>query len=286
MNEGVGPSCSAREAFLRSLADRARFNGHEIILAEQINTFYPDSPYHETNLIDFEVGIASISDSVVLFSEGVGSLAELGAFTQLSAISERMIVVIQEYFHIKKSFVRDGPIRQLEQLNGKSVQVFDWRSQATGAADLLDEESFSYYLEDIKNGIQDRLDVIPNSQAFDPGNFGHKIMLVCALVEMSGAALAADILAALKAMSIPTNDLELRKMLFCATSVNWLVSERVSHHKYYLSNFDSRACDFAYKPGGVRDTVRWKRDILDKCRATDSQRTRVIQRHISSRGSR
>jgi hypothetical protein len=279
MNDGSGSSCSAREAFLRSLPDRSAFISHDIVLAEKINAFYPDSPYHVTNLIDLEIGIASISSSVVLFSEGVGSLAELGAFTQIPAIARRMIVLIQTHFHNEKSFVRDGPIRQLEQGNEGSVQVFDWKSQATGSAELLHESSFSYHVEDITNGIKERLAAIPNSQRFDPGDFGHRIMLVCGLIDVAGAALFTELLHMLQSLGILPTESDLPKMLFCAKSVGWIKTEKVGHQTYYLPNTVGSACDFSYKPGGVRDTVRWKRDIRESWKADDGQRNRVIRRH-------
>lgn len=283
LNYGNGDSCSAREAFLRSLPDRGSFNGHDIILAEHINTFYPDSPYHVTNLIDLELGIAKISSSVVLFSEGVGSLAELGAFSQRPEIAERMIVLIQTHFHEAKSFVRDGPIRHLEQTVQSSVQVFDWKSHATGAEKAIDQPSFESYVEEMKNSIEERLDAMPTSQKFNPTDFGHLIMLACGLIEVAGAALSSDILLALRSLQISVSDFELRKMLFCAKSVNWLTSEQVGNHTYYVPNFETRACDFSYRPGGVRDTVRWKRDIRENWKIADKKRSRVIQRHVEAR---
>src|SRR5690606_26584635 len=100
---------SAREYFLRSLETRKSFQDHEVLLAEDVEVFYPDSPYK--NLIQFEIDVARISNSVVLFSEGFGSLAELGAFSQIDVVARRMMVIVQTEHHARRSFIRDGPLR-------------------------------------------------------------------------------------------------------------------------------------------------------------------------------
>lgn len=66
---------------------------------------YGANPY---NLAKLEELIAGISDSVIIFSESPGSLAELGYFSAIPEIRRKSLVVIR-HDHQGTSFVVDGP---------------------------------------------------------------------------------------------------------------------------------------------------------------------------------
>ena len=269
---------SARESFLRSLAHRSQFENHEIVLAEQIDTFYPDSPYK--NLIKFEIDIAEISDSVVLFSEGFGSLAELGVFSQIDAIADRMMVIIQNSHYESKSFIRDGPIRHLEDRDSRSIQVFGWTTVNDGGVLRLDEESFDFQIEDMKSAVRNRLAEMPDMMTFKVADFGHKIMMTAAVCDVLGAATFEDVKKTLTEMKIDSSRDEIQRMLFCARAVGWLLLKQRGHTKYYLPNFERSPCNFSYGPlARHNDTMRWKRDIRAFWKENDRLRSRLITEH-------
>jgi hypothetical protein len=271
-------SPSARESFLRSLVHRSRFESHEIVLAEQIDTFYPDSPYK--NLIKFEIDIALISDSVVLFSEGFGSLAELGAFSQIDPIADRMMVIVQSCHYGNKSFIRDGPIRHLEERDSKSVQVFGWNTVNDEGVLRLDEESFGLQIEDIKAAVRNRLTEMPDMMTLKVTDFGHKIIMATATCDVLGAATFEEVTMALTSLEIESSRDEVRRMLFCARAVGWLVLEQRGHTKFYLPNFERAPCNFSYGPAAPhKDTMRWKRDIRAYWKENDRLRWRLITEH-------
>lgn len=285
--DATGP-VTARKLFLNSLADRNSFENHKIILAESINAFYPDSPYRNLSLIELEIDFARISDSVVLFSEGFGSLAELGAFSQIPKIAERMMVLMQSRHHEARSFIRDGPIRHLEQNHKESVAVFDWINKP-GSYIEVDEASFAHHLEDIKQSIHDKLEEIPHTLKFDPDDFGHNIILSVAIADVLGAATFKDFKDAFTRLGVTIKDdsnqrgfkdPEIQRMLFCAVSVGWLKREQRGHSIYYLPVSGHLSCDFAYKPAAImKDLMRWKRDIRQAWNTQDPLRFRLILDH-------
>jgi hypothetical protein len=272
-----GTPRTAREAFLRSLDNRSKFGDFDIVLAEDINAFYPDSPYRDKNLIELETDIASLSDSVVLFSEGIGSLAELGAFTQIKSIAERMIVIIQEQYYNKKSFVRDGPIRQLEQIDKQLVLVYDWKAQNSGKP-LLDIGTFEKIIDELKLGVLTKLGKLPGKSTIREDSFAHRAFLTCALVDAIGAITFEEAIEALDLLKITVSPSEMHRILFCCVAVNWLQQKPQGHTKYYLPSFHTNVCDFSYIKGAIRkDTVRWKTDLRQDWRVTDPARFKIIE---------
>jgi len=269
---------SAREQFLRLLPDRRKFETHDILLAEDVdNVFDPESYYK--NLIEFEVDIARISDAVVLFSEGFGSLAELGAFSQISSIAERMLVIVQLCHFNEKSFIRNGPIRYLQDRDSKSIAVFDWHVHSEKSPPQLVVESFDRHAIDIRGAIHDRLDGMPNTTTLTQDDFGHQIILVAFVADVFGAATFEEFCSALDALRITANSASVHRMLFCATTVKWLRCEQYGHRKFYLPQFGTQPCEIAFKDGtlpGLKDIARWKSAIRAYWWTNDHARARLL----------
>ena len=282
MDASAPDSPSAREEFLRSLPTRTAFEDRDIRLAEEVDAFYPESPY--TNLIEFEIDIAQASDVVLLFSEGYGSLAELGAFSQIPQIAERMLVIVQSvHYDNVKSFVRDGPIRHLETNHQNSVEVFDWHTQQSSGPSKLDSASFRRHLADITNALKGRFEKIPVTSEFDPSNFAHKIIITTAIADAFGAATFDDFKEAFISFGVPTSETDIHRMLFSATAVKWLQKQQRGHRKFYIPTFEGEPCSFAYKKDSIqKDTIRWKRDIRDYWKKHDAQRYYLITDHLAT----
>lgn len=261
---------------LRSLDDRNKFQKHKIVLAEKINDYYsPDSPYK--NLIDLETDIARLSDSVVLFSEGYGSLAELGAFSQNNTIAERMIILIQSHHYNQKSFIKEGPIRYLENRDVKSVQAFNWQVTTKDGQTGIDELSIAAELNDIKKAISDRLSAVTKQAKIDPNDLGHKHILINAICDVLGAATFEDFKDAFDKLGISITDTEIQRGLFCSRVVDWMRFEKRGHTKYYLPVFSTKPCDFSYKPEAEdKDILRWKWEIRDYWLKNDKTRAKLI----------
>jgi hypothetical protein len=71
-------------------------------------------PPETVNLSEFEQIIGSIADCVLLFPESEGSFAELGLFSNMSAIRKKTLVANPVIFQSKDSFVNLGPINSID----------------------------------------------------------------------------------------------------------------------------------------------------------------------------
>ena len=67
-----------------------------------------------SDLLLFEKDLGYLTSAVLVFLESPGSIAELGAFSQIDSLSERLIIVVSDDYHPKKYFISLGPIRSIQ----------------------------------------------------------------------------------------------------------------------------------------------------------------------------
>ena len=80
----------------------------DIVLAEKIFEYFDHSEYQD--LLHFERDLAELSSLTVIFSESPGSIAELGSFSVLNTIQERLLVVMHQDDTHQESFIWRGPV--------------------------------------------------------------------------------------------------------------------------------------------------------------------------------
>lgn len=78
-----------------------------------------------TDLQTLEVRFAHDVDFTLLILESPGSIAELGTFTQLPGVRERLIVLLSGRFYRAESYISRGPLSLITRLNPNSVIYFD-----------------------------------------------------------------------------------------------------------------------------------------------------------------
>ncbi len=78
-----------------------------------------------TDLQTLEARFAHDVDFTLLILESPGSIAELGTFTQLPGIRERLIVLLSNQFYRTESYIARGPLSLLTNSNPNSVIYFD-----------------------------------------------------------------------------------------------------------------------------------------------------------------
>jgi hypothetical protein len=73
------------------------------------------------NLLILEELLADSVDSIVLIVESAGAIAELGVFSSNESLRERMVCVLDKQYERKKSFIRNGPLKLVEDTNRRNV---------------------------------------------------------------------------------------------------------------------------------------------------------------------
>src|SRR5690606_14152668 len=107
----------------------------KIWLAEEVTDWFMEGIYHD--LIDLETHLAHLSDLIVLIVESPGSIAELGAFSVVPEIREKLQVFIRQERYKSDSFISLGPIRSIKRSNGTAVRSYPWRT-VTAISDTVE----------------------------------------------------------------------------------------------------------------------------------------------------
>ncbi len=125
-----------------------------------------------TDLQTLEVLFAHDVDFTLLILDSPGSIAELGTFTQIPGIRERLTVLLSGRFYRAESYISRGPLSLLTRLNPNSVIYFN----AENKSEMLDRVrypltffKYAQYLnrfEYLRNTRPDRLRKITNYSTY------------------------------------------------------------------------------------------------------------------------
>lgn len=159
--ENVPPT--VYKSMRKAVYDASMFNlpiSKRLVIAE----FYDDWINHGVikNLIDLEVFIADIASSIVLILEAPGAYAELGSFSVIDDISNKLILIVNDNLVGDKTYTNLGPIKYLED-NDKTVFRYNWNVRYSISGDsiktVLDNDAYET-AEMILNHISDELDTV------------------------------------------------------------------------------------------------------------------------------
>lgn len=99
---------SKRRAFLKEYIER-HLDSYFVFYAEDVWKFM--SEHEGQNALLMERDLAQLSDVVIVIVESPGTFAELGAFSLLDELREKLLPILDSKFEEKESFINTGPIR-------------------------------------------------------------------------------------------------------------------------------------------------------------------------------
>lgn len=165
---------SRRAAFIQWLSIHRPELQLKLVVPESYDDWNDFDVY--SDLLEFEQDLGYLTSAVVVFLEGPGAIAELGAFSQIQSLWERLLIVVGEHHHPIKSFISLGPIRNVlvTKNQGDSICVIpnvkpkDLPEHAAVIMDALDKRRH--------RGDQ--------TMSFDKKNTQHQILLVLDLIRL------------------------------------------------------------------------------------------------------
>lgn len=121
-----GPGYSSSGIAIRDLAKNSLHAVPNVkaVYGEDIEKLF-NYKKQSTDLQTLEVKFAHDVDFTLLILESPGSIAELGTFTQIPGIRERLIVLLPSHFYRAESYIGRGPLSLLTALNPNSVIYYD-----------------------------------------------------------------------------------------------------------------------------------------------------------------
>lgn len=280
MADELQPPKALRDAFYRALKDKN--NGFSIILAEGAKPLEADAGY--TDLFQFESDIAQIVGLILLFAESAGSLAELGAFAALQTVSPRLLAVLDDFYYNEVSFIRNGPVRYLENVHGEEwITVLERAHVGIADDGTIAQLDNPKLIASILPAINKRLNMNDKWAKFDLTNAGHIILAMTGLCQEYGALTITEIRQYLDNLGIQS--VRLKNFIYCAEILGWIFRVRKGNHIYYVSTGGESAIDYSVNEDlPNHDKIRWRSDIRAYWAKNDPTRLRAISEVLAKAG--
>jgi hypothetical protein len=219
---GAGiPPKTQRDAFVGWLEK----NHPDVIRRTILPENFPDWSDFDvySDLLQFEEDLSHLTAAVLIFLEAPGAIAELGAFSQMSALRDRLAVVVEERYHPVSSFISLGPLKFLEDIDEESVCVIaDHPLSSFGDAAPVVMDALTHASSKLK--VRHR---------FDPKDKGHQLLLALDVITLSEVATFPSIEAAFAHFEIHLKEQRLRQLLFTLEKAG-LIRKKKHGGKYWF----------------------------------------------------
>ncbi|MCA3154901.1 MAG: hypothetical protein ING30_07705 [Burkholderiales bacterium] len=266
---------SIRDAFLK-IPDKPIIRDRKFILAEEIDIFYKSRQAYR-DLLEFEMDLAQITELIVLFSESSGSFVELGAFSVIPEISERLLVVIRDTHYREESFINLGPILHLTNRYSDSVVCVIEDSELNISGNKVSSINKSNLYAALEKPISERINQIRQFTTFNQSLSGHMIKLIVGLIQEYGALTINEIESILPYANINKTQIEIDSYLLCAESVDWIKKDKKGVNTFFFARPGRDAASFRFKDTVPnKDRVRRRQTVREHWRSVDPERYRGI----------
>jgi hypothetical protein len=214
-------------------------------LAEVADEWYSTRKLFD-NLLELEECLAGLSACILLFVESPGAIAELGAFSQMLQLRQKLLVVVEQSHFRQSSFIRNGPLEQLFQMDEKCLLPYPWLVDlAGGGSKVIDPATLDAVLDGIARALAETLAAKRKTIPFDTDDVGHKMLLVTDLVKLGVVSQQKELLETLRELGTKIEKRSLVKYLYLLEQLELVVSLPYGHNVFYVS------------PVGTRDHIRY-----------------------------
>jgi len=239
---------------------------YEIFRPEEITSWSHDGVYK--NLMNLEADLASICSLVVIILESPGSFTEVGAFSQLPELSNKIIAISSNIFKDNNSFINLGILRHLTENDESSVRNYPWDTQSPQT--IPDD-----VVKDIILEIQNRLDRLTKSSKLNLANSSHVIVLICEIIKLFSALKESEIFSYLKSIDVEITKDELKRKLFLLKEFRLIKDEIYGDAKFFIrSNEEHHKLRLVSKEGADHDSLRITMRCLEYYREEPKQKKR------------
>jgi hypothetical protein len=201
----------------------------EIFRPEEITGWHSDGIFKD--LVSFELELASICSLIVIILESEGALVELGAFSQLPELSNKIFVVCPAKYIDAISFINLGVLRFIAAAQPDSVKSYPWEPKSLTNPFRITEEVIADFSQD----IHDDLKKLPKSQVFKTNKNTHVLVLICEFLRLFAALKETEILDYLDICGIVISPEELKGKLFLLKEFQLIKIQKYSDAIFYLS---------------------------------------------------
>jgi hypothetical protein len=233
-----------------------------LIMAEKINDWYRDGHYKD--LLTFEKDIAGLAEKIIIFVESPGSIAELGSFSQITEIKNKLIVFISNTHYDQESFIKNGPISYLLNESKEIVYVHPWTTKTSlKGKECIVMDNIEEYASDIATEIIKSLGANKRERTFRNTDSGHVILFMADIIDIMFASKKHEIAKMLAVLDLPDIDSMIDKYLFILQKLEIVKCITYGNDSYYIRPKTSEP-ENPYIQYSYKDTVRSKERIAWK----------------------
>lgn len=262
---------SVRDALLRRIGSKKGIS-ERIRLAEEFKDWAYDGHYRD--LLSFEEHLAELSDVIVLILESPGTLAELGLFTALEAIREKLSVYISKFHFEQDSFIRLGPIKLLE-LSNNEAAVFPWTNSGADGS-RLDQKWLNESSQELLDELEDKIATSAPEVRFDGSRWLHKVLLICNLLWLMHALKLSEIEEYLDLFGAKMLPDELKQAMFMLDKIGLVAIAARGRDRFYIANDKSDFIRWGVRPTDL-DLHRIQMEVARHYETSDKKRFRALQ---------
>ncbi|MCC7595912.1 hypothetical protein IGS61_00350 [Janthinobacterium sp. FW305-129] len=223
------------------------------------------------NLMSFEEDLAGICSLVAIILESPGSIAELGAFSQLPELSKKIIAIKSRDFETTKdikSFINLGILKFLKDNSENCVRNYPWA--LSNPATITEQ-----VVNDVIDDIQADLDNIPKHPVFKKSLNSHIAVLICELINLFTAIKETEISEYLEFFGINLGRDAIRRKLFLLEKFRLIKKETYSDSTFFLiGKFKYHGLRISLKDS-VHDALRTQVECLEFYKSDKKQRNRA-----------
>jgi hypothetical protein len=205
------------------------------------------------DLLSFEEDVCSLVDSVVVFLETAGSIAELGCLVKNDEIAPKLFVVANNDYG-DDSFISLGMLKYLDSTFRDKINVISSQN-----ANLSNEER-----DYIAGEIQKRFEEIPKTESFRVSHTRHVLYLIVDFIDLMQVARITDIQQFLHHLNILYPKRRLEQLLFALKNIGLVQEQKVLNERcLYLGAGDRPSIEYAFT-STTSKRLSWKANLFRK----------------------
>lgn len=273
---------SVRDVVFRAFTIKFPDLSRRIFLAEEFQNWTQDNTYGE--LFTFEQDLAALSSSIVIFVESAGAIAELGAFSQLDGVRQKLLVFLQTEHYLQNSFIKLGPVKFLEDHFEGSIRPYPWRTVTAGRSIKLDINSLDDSLDEICTDIHEVLSAARVHRKFEANQPRDRMLLIRDVIDQLLGLKIHEIRDYLIEIGVTIEISRLKQFLFVLETLGLIEVVPRGKDRFFVSTDSRRFIRYGTKGGQPKiDPLRLQSEVSAYYRKVDRSRFNALAPILATR---
>lgn len=270
---------SLRDSCLRSRfrSGNPGFPNFDFILIEELQEYFDkECPY--SNLLDFEKDMAQVCELVLLIAEGAGSFVELGSFSVIQEIREKLLLVIRRKFLSARSYIALGPVAALKAAHPNSVASLTDALVGVSGEDFskVDPMKMGRFLKD---PLIRRLSESASRTTLNNKDFNHSCKFYTAILREFYSLKDEEILLLMECFGFDFSNIDFEKVIFCCRVLEWTSTTHVEFDRVHFAYPRNEAAQFKFF-GGWSDKMRRRQIMRAHWEDVDPHRVAAVDEEL------